>query len=300
MWSQPADWREILSFYKVFLPIGLTIAVGQINLFIDTLFSARLGEGVVSNLNYAFRLVNIPQAIFGVTIATLVFPLLAEAKVKEDMQLFRTGIEKGLNYMFLLLAPTIAGMIVLMRELVQVVYERGAFTAAATAQTSEYAIFFTGSVLFYSIQAVIAKGFYTLEKGHYILRAGVVSIIANAIFNAILSNVIGAVGLALSTSLVGFVYSAITFTTLYKLAGGFSLSVIGKEYAKITISTLVMCAVLLFVKHGLHADHLSVVPYLVIMIILGAAIYFLAAWLFRVESFKEIVAKGRIKQVSDS
>jgi putative peptidoglycan lipid II flippase len=300
MWSQPTNWKEVSSFYIVFLSIGLTIAVGQINLFIDTLFSARLGEGVVSNLNYAFRLVNIPQAIFGVTIATIVFPLLAEARAKDDMRLFKIGIEKGLVYMFLFLAPTIAGMFVLMKELVQIVYERGAFTASATAQTSEYAVFFMGSVLFYSIQAVIAKGFYTLEKGHYMLRVGIISIIANTVFDAILSKMLGGVGLALATSLVGFVYSTITFTTLYKISGGFRLAVIGTEYMKITASAIVMTIVLFFVKYELHADRLPIIPYLSFMIVLGAAVYFIALWLFKTQSFREILAKGRIKKVSTS
>ncbi|MBA2874559.1 murein biosynthesis integral membrane protein MurJ [Thermaerobacillus caldiproteolyticus] len=300
LWSQPLDRKEVSSFYMVFLPIGLTTAVGQVNLFVNTLFSARLGEGVVSDLNYAFRLVNIPQAIFGVTIATIVFPLLAEAKTKNDMRLFKVGIEKGLIYMFLFLAPTVAGMLVLMKELVQAFYERGAFTASATAQTSEYAVLYMGSVLFYSIQAVIAKGFYTLEKGHYMLRVGILSIIVNIIFNAILSNTIGAAGLALSSSLVGLVYSVITFTTLYNISGGFRLAVIGKEYAKIIACAAVMTIVLLFIKYNLHAERLSLIPYLAVMIISGAAIYFVALWLFRVQSFKEILTKGRIKKVSAS
>lgn len=300
IWRQPANWKEVSSFYLVFLPIGLTIAVGQVNLFVNTLFAARLGEGVVSNLNYAFRLVNIPQAIFGVTIATIVFPLLAEAKAKENMALFKVGIEKGLIYMFLFLAPTVAGMLVLMKELVQIVYERGAFTESATVQTSEYAVFYMGSVLFYSIQAVIAKGFYTLEKGHYMLRVGIVSIITNIIFNAVFSHMMGPAGLALSASLVGFVYSTITFTTLYKISGGFRLRVIGKEYMKITASAIVMSLTILAVKYKLHIDRLSLIPYLLIMIALGAAVYFIALSLFQVQSFKEILTKGRIKQVSTS
>jgi putative peptidoglycan lipid II flippase len=298
-WKQPMDRKEVISFYRLFLPIGLTIAVGQVNLFVNTLFAARLGEGAVSTLNYAFRLVSIPQAIFGVTIATIVYPSLAEAKAKNDMALFKVGIEKGLAYMFLFLAPTVAGMLVLMKECVQIVYERGAFTASATAQTSEYSFLYIGSVLFYSIQAVIAKGLYTLEKGHYMLRAGIVSIIANVIFNAIFSSTIGAAGLALSASFVGLVYSLITFTTLYNVSGGFRLSVIGKEYGKITISTLAMVAALFFIKYELHADRLALKPYLAVMTVSGAAIYFVALWVFKVESFKEILAqKGRRKEVS--
>jgi putative peptidoglycan lipid II flippase len=289
LWKQPLDRKEVTSFYLIFLPVGLTIAVGQVNLFVNTLFAARLGEGVVANLNYAFRLVNIPQAIFGVTIATIVFPLLAEAKAKDDMHLFKKGIEKGLIFMFLFLAPTVAGMLVLMKELVQVVYQRGAFTDTATALTSEYAMFYVGSVLFYSIQAVIAKGFYTLEKGHYILRVGIISIICNIIFNAILSKAMGAAGLALSTSLVGLVYSTITFTTLYKISGGFRLSLIVKEYGKVLLASVFMAVVLLGIEGQFQISRIGTFPYLIVMILLGAAVYFAGLKLLRSNSLQELL-----------
>lgn len=295
-WKQKLDFKEVQMFYIIFLPVGLTIAVGQINMFINTLFAAGLGEGVVTNLNYAFRLVNIPQAIFGVVIATIIFPILAEAKSKSNDTMFKDGLEKGLSFMFLFLAPAVAGMVLLMKPLVQIVYERGAFDAVATSLTSEYAIFYIGSVLFYSIQAVIAKGFYTLEKGHFILRVGIFSILLNIIFNAILSKWMGPAGLALSTSLVGFFYSAITFTTLYKLVGGFNLKRIGSEYAKIALSTLCMVGLLLFVIQ--YLEGLGNVFYIIIAAIIGAPVYFIALIVLKSESLKEILSSSKLKKLT--
>ena len=96
-------------------------------------FGARLGEeGIVSNLNYAFRLVNIPQAIFAVTIATIVFPIIAKARSESNMIDFRKGIEKGILYLLIFLTPALAGMCVLMQQLVTLVYESGAFTSSST------------------------------------------------------------------------------------------------------------------------------------------------------------------------
>ena len=84
-------------------------------------------------MNYAFRLVNIPQAIFAVTIATIVFPIIAKARTENDMGNFRKGIEQGLLYLLVFLTPALAGMWILMEELVTLVYQRGEFTASATA-----------------------------------------------------------------------------------------------------------------------------------------------------------------------
>lgn len=291
-WRQRPDWQEIGQFYLIFLPVGLTIAIGQINLTVNTIFASQMGEGVVSNLNYAFRLVNIPQAIFGVTIATIAFPILAQAKSENNNKLFKQGIEKGLSYMFLLLAPTVAGMIILMEPIVRLFYERGTFTADATALTSEYAVFYVGSVLFYSIQAVIAKGFYTLEKGHLMMRIGMISIVVNIIFNYIFSRWMGPAGLALSASTVGFIYSAITFTTLYRLMGGFNLRTVGKEYVKVIVSTIVMVSSLLIMNLFISPEKLGDVIYVGMMIFFGAIIYFVILYVLKTTSLIELLSKG--------
>ena len=104
----------------------------------------------------------------------MIYPIIAKAFHDKDIVLFKKSMEKGLVYMFLLLAPAIVGMCYLMPELVKVIYTN--FSDSDAALTSTFAIFFLGSVLAYSIQAVIAKGLYTLDKGSVILKAGLFSV----------------------------------------------------------------------------------------------------------------------------
>jgi len=291
-WTQKMDWQEIKSFYWIFIPVGLTIAVGQINLAVNQIFASGMGEGVVSNLNYAFRLVNIPQAIFGVTIATIVYPLLAKAKSDGDHQSFKLGMERGLSYMFMFLAPTVIGMLILMESIVRLTYERGAFTESATTLTTQYAIFYIGSVFFYSIQAVVAKGFYTLDKGHYMMRIGMISVVVNVISNWILSNIMGPAGLALSTSVVGMIYSVITFSTLYKISNGFNLKYIGKEYIKMITATVLMFLALWGLGKLISPALLGDILYLAIMIITGAVVYFAGLYILKTTSMTQLLARG--------
>jgi putative peptidoglycan lipid II flippase len=198
-------------------------------------------------------------------------------------------MERGLSTMYLFLVPTIAGMVYLMPTVVENVYQRGAFTAADTALTSEYSIYYIGSVLFYSIQIVIAKGFYTLQKGYYILRIGIISIVLNLIFNSILSKMMGAKGLALSFSLVALIYCGITAIILYRLSGGFNLKKIGMEWLKATIAMIVMLAVLISMS-ALH-DKLNGFVYLFIAIAVGALSYGLALILLRSQTLMNIVPR---------
>lgn len=289
-WQQKMNVLEIKDFYGIFWPVGLTIAVGQINLLVNTFFAAGLGEeGIVANLNYAFRLINIPQAIFAVTIATIVFPIIAKARTENNMGNFKKGIEKGLLYLLVFLTPALAGMWVLMEELVTLVYERGAFTASATAMTTSYAILYIGSAFFYSIQAIVAKGFYTLEKGHYMMRIGVISIFLNVVSNWVFSIFFGAEGIALSASIVALLYSAITFTTLWKLIGGMDKMYLMKNTIQVFIATTVMTIGLILADNFSDIANLTPFMHILIIGIPGAIIYFFVLILFRNEFIKAIL-----------
>lgn len=100
-WRQKLNIKEVNTFYLIFIPVGITIMVGQINLNISNFYAGMFGADAISYLNYAFRLVSIPQAIFGVTVATIIYPIIAKARTNNDMELFKTGMEKGLSIMFL-------------------------------------------------------------------------------------------------------------------------------------------------------------------------------------------------------
>ncbi|WML41231.1 lipid II flippase MurJ [Neobacillus sp. OS1-2] len=296
-WSQKPEWKEINAFYRIFWPVGVTIAVGQINLTVNMLYASRMGEGVVSNLNYAFRLVTIPQALFGVTIATIIYPFLAKSISTGDKQLFNRGIEKGLTNMFLLIAPSVAGMMILIEPLVRIVYERGAFTELTTSLTSHYALFYMGSVLFYSIQAVVAKGFYTLGEGSYFMRIGLFSIVLNIISNFIFAKWIGPSGLALSASIVGMIYSISTFTTLNKISGGFHLKHLASEYGKILAATAVMSAGLLLLKTIKYFGNSHDWTLLAIVIPLGALLYFTVLRLCKSSTLSELLQNEKLSFV---
>lgn len=292
-WTQPLNKLELKEFYGIFWPVGLTIAVGQINLMVNTFFAARIpGDGFVSGLNYAFRLINIPQAIFAVTIATIVFPIITKAKTDNDMQGFRKGIEQGLLYLIVFLTPALAGMWVLMQELVQLVYERGEITSSETVLITSYAVLYIGSTFFYSIQAVIAKGFYTLEKGHYMMRIGMISIGLNIVSNGIFAHFYGAKGIALSASLVAMFYSVITFTTLWKLIGGMNARHLIKNALQVLIATGVMTGVLFIADKYTDIAELPPLLHILTLGIPCAAIYFIVLMVFRNEFVKTILSKG--------
>lgn len=283
------DFKELKAFYPIFIPVGLTVAVGQINLMIGTIYASKFEEGVVTYINYAKNLVHLPQAIFGVTIATIIFPMLAKAISNKDNNLFKKGIEQGLTTMYFILMPSVIGMMVLMPNIVGMLYERGAFTETATMNTSYVAYFYIGSVVFFSLNQVINKGFYSLKKGHIILTISICSILLTFILNAVFTNWMGYIGVPFAASVNGFLYVLGTFLIFLKLVGGLSFGYIGKEFGKVTLAVLIMSAVVLWLKPFLpFTQDLFII---IAIGLIGAIIYVITAWLLKIQSMQLILSK---------
>ncbi|TRM10719.1 murein biosynthesis integral membrane protein MurJ [Lentibacillus cibarius] len=278
------DWLEVRQFYWVFIPVGLTVAVGQINLMVGTMFASHFQEGAVTYINYAKNLVHMPQGIFGVTIGTIIFPLLSKAITTDDRKLFKRGIEQGLTSMYLILLPSVIGMLVLMPNIISLLYERGEFTAGATMATTQVAYMYVGSVLCFSLNNIINKGFYSLKKGHLILIISSLSILLNMVLNFILTAWIGYRGIPLAASLMAFGYVGAQFMVFYKLVNGLQLKYLAVECIKITAATGIMAAVvypILQLIGGWH-DMLQII----VIALTGAIVYFISAYVLHSQALR--------------
>lgn len=283
------DWPEINHFYHVFIPVGLTVAVGQINLMIGTIFASHFEEGAVTYINYAKNLVHMPQGIFGVTIATIIFPILSKAIATDDNKMFKRGIEQGLTVMFLVLLPSIVGMLLLMPNIIELLFQRGAFDLEATMATTEVAYFYFGSVLFFSLNNVINKGFYSLKKGHLILIISGASILLNFLLNFLFTNWIGYQGIPLAASVNAAFYVGATFVIFLKLVGGMNIKYLTVDYIKVIAATLVMSGGVLLVLPWVDSLH-NILQILIVGMV-GAVIYAAVSYLLKVQSFHFLLNK---------
>ncbi len=278
------DWPEVKEFYIIFIPVALTVAVGQINLAVDNIFASYFKEGAVTYVNYAKNLVHFPQAIFGVTIGTIIFPILSKANASNDKALFKKGIEQGLTTMFFILLPAVVGMMLVLPNIVELLYQRGQFTAEATKATSQVGFLYFGSVIFFSLHNVINKGFYTMKKGHLIMMVGGLAILLNAGLNYLFTSFMGYLGIPLASSVMAVFYVGACFLIFLKLVDGLNLKMIGKEYLKIMAAVAVMS---LFAYGALHfMSGLGNLLQIIVVTIIGAVIYTACVFLLKVETIQ--------------
>lgn len=288
------DWKEIKSFYLIFIPVAVTVMIGQINLTVDYVFAGRFQEGVITYINNAKNLVHFPQAIIGVTIGTIIFPLLSKAQATKSDKMFQNGIQKGLSAMCLVLFPAIAGMMWLMPTIIELLYQRGAFSESASMATTNVAYFYAGSVLFFSLQTVLNKGFYALQKGHLILKIGAVSVLLNALFNYILTEAMDSYyGIPLASSVMALFYFFVSYFIFVRLVGKSFQKELFIDTVKIVMAVMIMLGVLLVIKS--FTDSLPAVAEIVAVGFVGAVTYLVSVIVLKVPTFKFLIANIRKK-----
>lgn len=266
------DWDEIKPFTLIFIPVAITVMVGQINLTIDNIFAGSINEQAVTYINYAKNLVHFPQAIIGVTIGTIIFPLLSKSVANNNQSGFKKSIEHGLVFTLFLLLPAIAGMMWLLQDLVTIVYERGAFNSDTTDSTVMVGYLYAGSVLFFSLQSILNKAFYSKKKGQVILKVSLFSVLLNVALNFLFISLLDSyIGIPLASSVMAIVYFSLNVWVFTKLEGKMDYKYVLKDSVKILLATGVMILGLWFTSQFM-AD-LNLYLRFALTILIGAIIY---------------------------
>ncbi|WP_453993400.1 murein biosynthesis integral membrane protein MurJ [Bacillus nitroreducens] len=290
----PIDWKENKAFFMIFIPVAITVMVGQVNLFIDNIFAGSLSPEAVTYINYAKNITHFPQAIIGVTIGTIIFPILAKAVAQNKVDDFRSAIEKGLILTLSILLPAIVGMMWLMTEIITLAYQRGQFTQNATEATVLVAYLYVGSVLFFSLQNTINKAFYSRNKGHVILRISLFSILLNIGLNFLFITWLDShIGIPLASSVMAFVYFVLNLIVFQRIEAPFNWKVLTIEALKVIGAVMGMIGILWIVEP--FTTNLPILVYLVVTATVGAIVYGMLLLLFKGQSvslFLSRVNKG--------
>jgi putative peptidoglycan lipid II flippase len=232
-------------------PAVVGLAAVQVNVFVNTQFAAALGNGPVSNLNYAFRLFYLPIGLFGVALATVTTARASMDAARGDRVALVERVEEGTRGVWLLALPSAVGLIVLAEPVVALLFQRGRFTAADTAATVPVVQAYMLGVLPYSLVKVLSPAFFAVDRPRLPMVASICAVAANVVFNALTYRTLRAPGLALGTTLAALVNLAILRLAFWKVVGRAQPG----RAARDRISTVVATAALGLVATG--AWHLA-------------------------------------------
>ncbi len=233
------DWRDpaVRRFFTLMLPVTLSLGLINVNALIDTLFASRLIDPDQSPaaIDKAFRLYMLPQGMFSVAVATVLFPTLARLAARGDLPRFRSTISAGLRQIGFLLIPASLLSAVLAQPIVRLVYQRGAFTEDDVGVVAACLAAFSLGLVFNGWMLMLTRGFYGLQSNWLPTSIAVATLCLNAALNAVLYP-LGTWAIPLSTSLTNVVGATLMLVFLTRRAGSFHVAGVAGSVVRIGIA----------------------------------------------------------------
>lgn len=166
--------RKLLAFLG---PALIAISVVQVHILIETQLASQQGDGAVSWLLYSFRVAHLPFSIVSGAVGVAALAGLSVLAARGDWDQFRTGLVDALSLNSLLLMPSAVGLWLLSEPLVQLMFERGAFTPEDTAHTALMLRGYAVALLGIGAQRVIIPVYYTLDDPWTPMWAGLATVL---------------------------------------------------------------------------------------------------------------------------
>jgi putative peptidoglycan lipid II flippase len=296
------NWRDpgVRTILVLMGPATIAASAVQVNVAVNSGFASGLGDGPMTWLNIAFRLMQLPLGIFGVAIATVTLPLVSRTAALGDLAGFRSALSHAMRLVMLLTIPSAIGLIVLAEPIISVIYEHGRFTAEATRQTAAALRFYAIGLVGYSGVKVLAPAFYALDKRHLPMLVSLLSILVNFGLNWVFTFQLGLGhrGLAVSTSLVAITNFLLLYIMMRHYAGRLETGAMFQLLGKLLIAGVLLAAICEVANSFLSAPHLSLWKKIIevtVAITVAATAFFGAAFALRVAEVREVfdLVRGR-------
>jgi putative peptidoglycan lipid II flippase len=290
--------RQIFSLMG---PAIIGTAAVQVNVFVNTNFassiidpaSGAVANGPVSWLSYAFRFMQFPIGVFGVAIATAALPPLARSSAQTDYNEFRRTLAHSLALVFLLCVPSAAGLAVLSRPIVALIFEYGRFTAFDTVQTGDALAAYSIGLAGYAAVKVLSPAFYALGNARTPMLISLGSIAVNYVMNSLLVGPFGHVGLAFSTSTVALANFILLGLFMRRRIGRLDGSRLGMTLLRICAASILMAAAAWLGSEFCASLPLAGITHKLVRVsvsmTLAAVVFYMACRMLHVEELEEAV-----------
>jgi len=284
------------------LTVPRTLALGAVQLIfiVDTFLAAKLPEGSLTALNYAFQLMQLPLGVFSIAISAAVFPTLSHYAAQGLQSKMREILQTAIRWILFLTLPTVVMMIVLRRPIVNLLFQYGQFGPEAREATQEAFLFYSLGLAGHALIQILARAYYASKDTRTPLALTLVSIGTNITLSVLLAPIYGINGLALANSIATLAEAAL-FLALLAPRARLRIAGLGTSSLKVIAASLLMgIAMFAFIREtnitvDLQQTKLGLLLQTMVAVAVGLIAYVGAATLFRVSELAEITTAVRAR-----
>jgi putative peptidoglycan lipid II flippase len=237
------DWRDprIRQVFMLMLPVTIGLGIVNLDQLINSAFGSLVSEQAPRAIDNAFRVYMLPQGMFSVAVATVLFPTLARLASRRDAAGMRSTLGTGMRQINLLLIPAAAFMMVLPAPIVRLLFERGRFNPESTHLVSIALFWFAFSLPFGGLNLLLTRTFFALQRPWIPTRLAAMNILVDVIVSVALYKPLGISGLVIGTLAANAVMTGLQ---LQRLRTGFNGRLEGAQTLMITARIVVAASLL--------------------------------------------------------
>ena len=230
--------------FKLMGPVMLGLGLINVNAVIGTVVASKLIDPTIAPnaIDKAFRVYMLPQGMFSVAVATILYPSLARLAARGDLAGFRATVSSGLRQINFMLLPAAAVSIVLAEPIVRLLYERGAFEPDQTEVVAAALAAFSIGLAFNGMMLMLNRGFFSLQAPWVPTLVALVVVVVNTALYLVLYRV-GAWGIPLAISLTNVVGVGLLVVALRRRAGRLDVSGTVDSFVRVSVASVALAVV---------------------------------------------------------
>jgi putative peptidoglycan lipid II flippase len=297
------DWHDpaVRRVFKLMVPVTLGLGLINVNAVIDTFFASRYIDPSLAPtaIQKAFLVYMLPQGMFSVAIATVLFPTLSRLASRGDLRGVADTVSHGLRQIAFLLAPTAVVSAVLAEPIIRILYQRGAWHPSQTPVVAGALAAFSAGLVFNGAMLMLNRAFFSLQSNWVPTSVALGNLFLNAVLDAIFYR-FGTWGIPLSTAVCNVVSTALLLYLLRARLGRLDGARIASTVTRIAIASAAVAAVAWFVWHPLDDELGRSFPAQVVSLglalVASTAVYFGACAALQVREMRALLSlRGRLR-----
>jgi putative peptidoglycan lipid II flippase len=246
------DWHDprIRQVFALMLPVTIGLGIVNLDQLLNSVFGTLVSSSAPRAIDQAFRIYMLPQGVFSVAVATVLFPTLSRLASRRAPAEMRRTLGNGMRQINLLLIPAAAILIVLATPITRLVYQRGQFGPGSTHLVSIALFWFAFSLPFGGLNLLLTRTFFAVQRPWIPTRLAAVNMTVDVIVSVALYKPLGIAGLVIGTAVANAVMTALQ---LHRLRIGFNGRLEGGQTLMITVRILLASVIMAALARGIWA-----------------------------------------------
>ncbi|HEX5594316.1 MAG TPA: murein biosynthesis integral membrane protein MurJ [Solirubrobacterales bacterium] len=239
------DWRHpgVRRVLLLMLPVTISLGLINFNLLINSFFGSLVSDEAPAAIDKAFRIYQLPQGIFSVAIATVLFPTLARFANAGEIENLRATMANGMRQILFVLVPAAAAILALSDPMIRLIYQRGEFDPAETAVVATALFWFAFSLPTNGLYLLQTRTFFSLQKPWQATALATIDLVVSALAALALYEPFGVGGIVAGTGIGTTVAVIAQAVILRRRFGGLELRRLLSTGARITIAAAALAGV---------------------------------------------------------